>query len=296
MKRVLSSALRLSVALVSLAVLGALLWPLAVAFLISFTPGEVLEVPRREWSLRWYREFFDQPRWTAGLVNSLVVGCGAAAVSLVAGGGAAIAVERHRFPGRRLLSGAVLFPIFVPALVFGITLLPTMRALGLWGTHLSIIIAHSLWGMPLVFLSVRDALKSADPDLERAARGLGAGPVACFRLVTLPLLAPSLALGAAMAFIVSLNELVMALFLCTAATDTLPKVIWPNIRYTLSPLVAAASGVSVVATFLFLAFAAWVVGGRRSRRYPRLSPQPAAAPMKHQPSQPIATRTQPHLP
>jgi len=257
---------RLPAPLLALAALGALVWPLVYAFWLSFTPGEMLEPPRGDWSLRWYREFFSRPRWMQGLVNSLGVGAGTVLLSTVAGGGAAVAVSRHRFRGRRALGVAVLSPLFVPALIFGITLLPAMRTMGLWGTHFSVAAAHAMWGMPLVYLSVRDALDRADPEVELAARGLGASPAACFRLVTLPLLTPALSVGAAMAFIVSLNELVMALFLCTAATDTLPKVIWPNLRYTLSPLVAAASGVTVVATVLLLLLATWAGARNRTRR------------------------------
>ena len=241
-----------------LLVLAALLWPLVYALWMSFTPQELLEPPRGEWSLRWYREFFTQTRWTDSLGNSLGIGIGAAALSVIAGGGAAVAVVRHRFRGRRWLQGAVLLPLFIPALILGIALLPVMRSLGLWGTHFSVAAAHSLWGLPLVFLSVRGALEDADPQLELAARGMGASAAQTFRLVTLPLIAPGVAVGAMMAFIISLNELVMALFLCTAATDTLPKVIWPNLRYTLSPLVAATSSITVLATLLLLAVAAWV--------------------------------------
>lgn len=239
-----------------LLVLAALLWPLIYALWMSFTPLELLEPPRAEWSLRWYREFFSQTRWTDSLFNSLGIGIGAAALSVLTGGGVAVAVVRHRFRGKRLLEGAVLLPLFIPALVLGIALLPVMRSLGLWGTHFSIAAAHSLWGLPLVFLAVRGALEDADPDLELAARGMGASKAQTFRLVTLPIIAPGILVGALMAFIISLNELVMALFLCTAATDTLPKVIWPNLRYTLSPLVAAASSITVLATLLLLAVAA----------------------------------------
>lgn len=252
------------VALPPLLVLALLLWPLVYALWMSFTPHELLEPPRAEWSLRWYREFFSQSRWTDGLWNSLGIGLGAAALSVLSGGGVAMAAVRHRFRGRRLLEGAVMLPLFVPALVLGIALLPVMRSLGLWGTHFSIAAAHSLWGLPLVFLTVRGALEDVDPHLELAARGMGANTAQTFRLVTLPIIMPGVLVGALMAFIISLNELVMALFLCTAATDTLPKVIWPNLRYTLSPLVAAASSITVLVTLLLLAMAA-LIGRRLSR-------------------------------
>lgn len=247
---------RLLVGLVSCVVLGGLLWPLVYALWISFTPLEILEPPHAEWSLRWYREFFIQNRWLEGLRNSLVVGAIATGVSVICGTGVAVAVVRHRFRGRRLLHGAVMLPLFIPALILGMALLPMMRTIGLWGSPFAVALAHSLWGLPLVFLAVRTALQDTDVQMEQAARGLGASANQTFRLVTLPIIAPAVAVGAMMAFIISLNELVMALFLCTTNNDTLPKVIWPNLRYTLSPLVAAASGVTVLVTLLLLGGAA----------------------------------------
>lgn len=243
---------RLLIGLLSLAVLAGLLWPLVYALWISFTPLEILQPPHAEWSLRWYREFFSQNRWLEGLRNSLVVGAIATGVSVICGTSVAVAIVRYRFRGSRLLHGAVMLPLFIPALILGMALLPRMRTIGLWGTPFSVALAHSLWGLPLVFLAVRTALQDTDVHMEQAARGLGASASQTFRLVTLPIIAPAVAVGAMMAFIISLNELVMALFLCTTNNDTLPKVIWPNLRYTLSPLVAAASGVTVLATLLLL--------------------------------------------
>ncbi|MCO5168747.1 MAG: ABC transporter permease [Planctomycetes bacterium] len=233
-----------------LALLAALSWPLAYAVWISFTPGDLLEAPDGpgRWSLRWYVTFFSRPEWRAALGTSLAVGLLSAALATLAGGGLAVAVARHRFRGRRLLAAGVLAPLFVPGVVLGMALLPLVRALGLWGTLTSLAAAHALWSMPVVFLVARGALDEVDPDLERAARGLGASPAQVLRRVTLPLVLPALLVGALLAFVVSLNELYMALFLATPATETLPKVIWPNLRYTLTPLVAAASGVSLAVT------------------------------------------------
>ena len=84
--------------------------------------------------------------------------------------------------------------------------------------------------------------------------------------MTLPLIAPALAIAAAMAFILSLNEFVVALFLGTAENETLPKVIWPSLRYTLSPLVAAASGVTLAITLGGLALCFLLLRLLRLRR------------------------------
>lgn len=235
-----------------LAVLCALLWPLAYAVFISFTPSELLEPPRDEWSLRWYRLFFSSPQWTSGLWNSLAVAAMTVLGSLLGGVGTALALVRYHFRGRRLLSFAILLPLFLPAVVLGMALLPFVRMLGLWGTRVSLCASHSLYSLPVVYAVVRAALEELDPDLECAAQGLGAGPVRTFLTITLPVLAPALLTGATMAFILSMNEFILALFLSTPAIETLPKVIWPNLRYTLTPLVAAASGVTLVLTLLGL--------------------------------------------
>lgn len=250
---------RLSWHLLGLGLLLALLWPLAYASWVSFTPNELLTPPRDEWSLRWYRQFFASRQWQRGLWNSFQVAGLAAGLSLLGGVGLAVATTRYHFRGRRWLSAAVLLPLFVPAVVLGMGLLPWVRVLGLWGTQLSLAAAHSLASLPVVFLIVRSALTEVDPDLEQAARGLGASPVTAFRRVTLPLILPALCVGALMAFILSLNEFTLALFLTTPEIETLPKIIWPNLRYTLTPLVAAASVITLVLTVLGLALTAWLL-------------------------------------
>lgn len=255
MRRLLSPSRLLEITF-GLGMLLLLLWPLAYAVWISFTPSELLEPPRGELSLRWYRCFFSSPQWTAGLWNSLEVAGLAAVGALLSGTGLAVATTRYHFRGRRLLSGTVLLPLFVPAVVLGMGLLPWVRFLGLWGSLRSLAAGHGLWSLPVVFLVVRSALEEVDPSLEEAARGLGASPFLTFRRVTLPLILPAVFSGAVMGIVLSLNEFMIALFLATPDIETLPKVIWPNLRYTLTPLVAAASCVTMLLTLLGLALTA----------------------------------------
>jgi ABC-type spermidine/putrescine transport system permease subunit II len=240
----------------ALLLLLGMLAPLAYAAWVSFSPGELLQPPTGAWSLRWYRRFLESTQWTDSLVRSLEVAGLSVAVALVSGTGLALAVARHHFRGRWLLAGAALLPLFVPAVVLGMGLLPMVHALGLWGTRVSLALAHGLVALPVVFLVVRSALAEVSPDLEAAARGLGAGPWRTFRRVTLPLIRPALLAGAAMSFILSLNEFTLALFLATPEVETLPRVIWPNLRYSLSPLVAVASCVTAALTLAGLAVAA----------------------------------------
>src|SRR5579871_2133806 len=101
-------ACRMLAALVLLAMLA----PFAYAVWMSFAPGEVLEPPAGEWSLRWYREFLGSPKWTRALRTTGEVAVLSVLGSLVGGLGLAVAVTRFHFRGRRVLSGAVTMPMF----------------------------------------------------------------------------------------------------------------------------------------------------------------------------------------
>ena len=262
------------------AMLMLLLWPLAYAIWLSFTPGEFLEPPHGEWSLRWYREFFGSARWMAGLSNSVIVAAVSTMLSLLAGVSLAMGLAGHRFAGAGLAGRVVLLPLLMPPVVLAMALLPLMRLLGLWGSTLSLAIGHSLLSLPVVYIVTRDAIAAADPDIAVAARGLGASRWLTFRTVVLPLLWPAITFAALASFVLSLNEFMIALFLATPAIETLPKVIWPNLRYTLTPLVAAASAITVafsVATIAaVLAIRHWMIAPQLSPNTRMMTMQPEA--------------------
>ena len=228
-------------------VIGALLAPVAFAGWVSFSPDSFLTPPTERWSVRWYVAFFHDHRWIAALGRSLVIAVLAAIVSLVAGGPLAFAVARYRFRGRTLLAVSVILPACVPPAVLGMGLLPLLAFADLWGNPLGLILVHGLLGLPVVYLVARNHLEQTSRDLEDAARGLGATRWQVTRRVTLPLLQPALFAGALAAFVISLNEGMVTIFLTTPDSETLPAVVWPQLRYAASPLVAVASGASTLA-------------------------------------------------
>ena len=247
-----------SVRLLGWSCLLVLLSPILYACWVSFTPGELLTPPAGDWSLRWYRSFFGDRRWLRALESSLKVAGLSVAGSLLSGLPLAYSSARWQFYGRGLLARIVLLPLGVPAVVLGVGLLPTVYALGLWGSPVALALAHTLLGLPVVYLLARTALEAVGPDLEWAARGLGATPWRAALRVSLPLTRPAIAAGAILALILSLNEFVLSLFLATPETETLPRVVWPNLRYSLSPLVAAASGILMAITAAGAALVGWL--------------------------------------
>lgn len=260
-ERVAAWTFRLGAHLFGLTVVAYLLVPLVLAFLVSFYPGRSIGLPTFSTgvTVQWYVEFFNDERWVAGLRNSFYVGVISTAIALVCGLSLALAVTRHRLRGDVVVATVLMLPIFVPAVIIGMQSLSFSYQIGLWGTHLSIGIAHALWATPLVYMVLVSGLRRVSIELEEAAASLGANPWAAFRTVVWPLIVPSVMAAAVIGYIISLNEFIMALFLGTPHTETLPKMIWPQIRHSVSPVVAAASSVLLVITVVAIVITGRVV-------------------------------------
>ena len=241
------------------AALSVLLAPLGYAAWMSFAPGELLDPPTDVWSLRWYRAFLSSAKWTAALRVTAEVAGVSALLATVVGSMTAVAVSRIQFVGRRIVVGLVMLPLGVPAVVLGLGLLPVAQAVGLGGTVWAVSAAHAVVTLPVVFLLVRAALDGLDPNLEPAARGLGAGPLTAFRRVTLPLVWPAVAAGAVLAVVLSVNEFTLAVFLGTPRTRTLPAALWPEARDKETPLLAAAACLSAAVTLAGVAAVGWAM-------------------------------------
>lgn len=223
-------------------ILVLLLAPLVLSVLVSFTPSRYLEVPTTQWSLEWYRQFFRNPIWMQALGNSLLIAALTAVLSVTTALATAIALRRRQ-KWTRFWEAALLAPMVLPAVALAAGMLALVRLTPLWGNPLSLALAHSVVALPVAYLAIRASLRQVDETLESAARGLGASPWQTFRHVTLPLIRPGLVAATLFALVISLNEVTLTLFLATRDTETLPRVIWPNLRFAVTPLVAAASTV-----------------------------------------------------
>ncbi|MGH9722038.1 MAG: ABC transporter permease [Bryobacteraceae bacterium] len=247
-------------------VIALLLTPLVLSVVVSFTPSRYLELPRDTWTVTWYRQFFESPVWVQALGNSLAIAVLTAAISVTIAVSTAAALARERFRWKGAWESALLLPLVLPRVALAVGMLAVVRLTPLWGSHFSLAMAHSVLATPVAYLVVRGSLGQVDANLESAARGLGAGPWQTFRFVTLPLIMPAILAATLFALVISLNEVTLTVFLATRYTETLPRVIWPNLRFAITPLVAAASVILLALTLPALVAAGWWLRPRRDNR------------------------------
>ncbi|MBN8873432.1 MAG: ABC transporter permease [Rhodospirillales bacterium] len=236
--------------------------PIVMVVPLSFSGNSFLEFPPTSWSTRWYAAFAGSLDYRQAVMNSVIVGLPVALLSSIFGTLAAIAIERGALPGRRILAALFVAPAIIPQMVLAIGLYPLMVQVGLIGSFPAVILGQTVICTPLVFLAVGAALRGYAPSYELAAMTLGAGRWHTFWLVTFPMIRPAVVIGFILAFTVSFDELILAMFLASPTTRTMPRLLWEQLTYEMTPTIAAATASILAATGVLLLVAAWV--GRRS--------------------------------
>jgi ABC-type spermidine/putrescine transport system permease subunit II len=254
----------LGVAFRCLAGLGLLymLAPILLMFPLSVEDGHILRFPPEKLSLHWYSDYFASEAWLDSTGLSVMVALGAALVSTTVGTIAAIGAARASVRMRSLCSLILTSPILLPTIVAAVSMYGVYASLRLVGTTMGLIAAHAVLTLPFVVLNVSAAIAAAPRSLEEAAMSLGATPLATLLQVTIPLLSKGIAAGAAFAFLVSFDEVVIAKFLGSAETVTLPKRMFDGVFYEMTPMLAA---VSCMLVLLNVAIAAAALAFTRSR-------------------------------
>jgi putative spermidine/putrescine transport system permease protein len=238
-----------------------LLIPSLIVIPISFgNPGQI-EFPPRQFSLALYRQFFSDPAWWGSMVQSLLVAAVTTLAALVLAVPAAYALSRSRLPARNLLQGLFMMPMLVPVIVLGLGLYLQFSNWGLLDTTAGLVLAHIMLTTPFIMVSVMSGLKHSDVSLETVASIMGASRPRIFFRVVLPQLKPAIAVGALFAFLMSLDEVVVAYFLTGTGTMTLPVKMYSSIRWELTPVLAA---VSTLLTVLSLMIALGIIALQRN--------------------------------
>lgn len=226
--------------------------PILIVCVVAFTPEGFLSVPTTRLSLRWFRAILDYPEFIAAFWNSVWLAALSSAIAVGFSVPAAVAIARHRFPGREAMTALFLSPLMIPHVVLGIAFLRFFTQIGLGGTFLGLVLSHIVIVLPFALRLVLASAVGLDRALEHAAISLGASDWTVFRRVTLPLILPGLASGWALAFIQSFDEVTMTVFIAAPSTVTLPVRMFLYIQDNIDPLVTSVSACVIVVTVLFM--------------------------------------------
>jgi len=211
----------------------------------SFTEGMLTFQPEA-YSLRWYREIFNDPKWMLAVRNSFFIGICATLIATALGTCAAVGLARDDMPLRRLITALLLSPMIVPLIITAAGMFFFYSDLGLAGSYLGVILAHAALGTPFVIITVTATLAGFDYSLVRAALNLGASPLRVFFDVIMPLIRPGVISGALFAFITSFDEVVVILFMAGPQQRTISRQMFSGLREQISPSILA------IATLLIL--------------------------------------------
>ncbi|HVE13763.1 MAG TPA: ABC transporter permease [Elusimicrobiota bacterium] len=217
-------------------------------------------------TLDWYRRLLENKSILASTENSLLIASCACVLSTLLGTLAAVAQGRFAWKRLGLLEGMFFLPIVIPELMMAIGFLLFFGLIGLRQGLGTLIVAHTTFDVPIVWLVVRARLKKLDPRLEDAAMDLGATRWMAFRKVTLPLLAPAILGGALMAFAISLDDFFISFFVSGPESTTLPVQIYSMLKFSIDPQVNALSAALFVAS-MSLVVLAWVLQGGESHAH-----------------------------
>lgn len=196
----------------------------------------------------WYQKLFSEERILLALKNSLVVGSVAVSVSAVLGTLMAVGLAKYRFPGKGLYQGVAYLPLIVPDIAIAVATLVFLAAFAIPLSLWTIIAAHVVFCVAYVGLVVGSRLEYLDPHLEEAALDLGATPVQAFIQVLLPQLLPGIVSGCLLAFVLSLDDFLIASFTAGSGSNTLPMEIFARIRAGVKPDINALSVLLITAS------------------------------------------------
>lgn len=246
--RSLGLAYRALVALVLLALLS----PLIVVAFSSVSETLFFSFPPRGFSAVAYQRFLANQALRESLTVSVQVGLATMVVSMLLAAPAAYAVDRFRFPGRRLIETALMAPVMLPVLMLAVALLIFMSQLQIPRSFAMLVAGHVLVTTPFALRVLLAALAGFDRTLEEASASLGAGPLETLRRVTMPLLQPGIFSAAVLAFAMSFGQITMSLFLAGEGLTTLPVEVFLIADFGYDVAITAVSVIVMAVALLVL--------------------------------------------
>lgn len=274
--------------------------PMLILVIFSFNASRLVTV-WGGWSVKWYQGLLHNDQLMSAVFRSLEIATYTAVSSVILGTLAAFVLTRvPRFKGRTLFGGLVTAPLVMPEVITGLSLLLLFVAMAQvigWPQERgvpTIWIAHTTFCAAYVAVVVSARLRELDLSIEEAAMDLGARPWKVFLLITIPMIAPSLAAGGMMSFALSLDDLVLASFVAGPGSTTLPMEVFSQVRLGVKPEINAIASLILLVVSVFTFFV-WFFSRRAEERRRRAIQQAVEEAAVANSSQPDPRRAKPEV-
>jgi len=223
--------------------------PILLVILYSFNESKISSV----WdgfSLKWYAELFRDKALLEAMVNSIILATLSSLAAAVIGTLGAVGMARVKLRGNGIVEYISMLPIMMPEIILGIIFLLFFSLIGLPFGMTTLIIAHTAFCIPYVFILVKARLAGMDKSLVEAARDLGASGSRAFLDITLPLILPAIASGVLLSFAMSLDDVVISIFVTGVNTNTLPIKIYTQLKTGVTPKINALCTLMFIITLI----------------------------------------------
>lgn len=248
----------------ALLVMAFLCLPAIFLIPVSFTQDSFMAWPPRGFSWQWYDTVLTSNLWLMAAARSFIIAILAASLGVLIGVPAAFVMARQNFVGKGGLLAFILAPIIIPNIILAVALFYLFSKMGLVGTITGMVLGHTVLTIPYVVITVMAVLKTYDIRLDHAAWTLGASKTRTLRHITLPIIKAGIISAFMFAFIISFDELTIALFITGGKATTLPKMMWDGALLKVSPALAAVGSLLLLFMTLFILGSEYV--RRRGKR------------------------------
>ena len=228
-------------------------FPLVMVVIFSFNESR-LSASFTGFSLKWYEILANDRDLKEALLNSILLGVLSCGISAVIGTLGAVGMARVKYKSKGMMEYLSTIPIMIPEIILGMVFLVFFSMLNLPFGMTTLVIAHTTFCIPYIFMMVKARLVGIDKSLEEAARDLGAGPIRTFFDITMPLIAPAVLSGSLLAFAMSFDDVVISIFVNGPRLNTLPVKVYAQLKTGVTPEINALCTIIlvVITAVLFL--------------------------------------------
>ena len=225
--------------------------PILIVIIYSFNENKLTAI-WSGFSLKWYTELLKDKDLMEALKNSFILGVLSCFCAGVIGTIGAVGMARMNYKTKGIMEYVSMLPIMIPEIILGMVFLAFFSAISLPFGMTTLVIAHTTFCIPYIYMMVKARLVGMDPTLLEAARDLGASEIRAFWDITLPLIMPAVASGSLLAFAMSFDDVVISVLVTNSRINTLPIKVFSRIKFGVSPEINALSTIMLSVTLIII--------------------------------------------